>query len=355
MRGRASLGLFGMLALLVALVPARADAGSATLTAIADAYVNASTPTSNYGTRTAVRIDGSPILNTYLKFDLAGVGGSITTATLSIYANSSNSAGFNVSTVADTSWDELAITYSGAPPIGTVVGSSWPVRAGTRIDVDVTAAVTVGAVVSLAMTETSSTAVSFGSRESATPPQLMVETDGATTTTSQSTTSQTTTVGAPTTTTSQTTASTPTTTDQTTTSPSTDPVVAAAGDIACDPANGNFNGGLGTSNACRQLAVSNLMVGNPDLRAVLVLGDNQYYCGGYQAFLQSYDLSWGRLRSTTHPVVGNHEYLTSGGTDCNAGNAGAAGYFTYFGAAAGTPGQGWYSFDVGGAPGTSSR
>jgi len=89
------------------------------------------------------------------------------------------------------------------------------------------------------------------------------------------------------------------------------------------------------------------MVGDPDLQAVLLLGDNQYYCGGYQAFLQSYDLSWGRLISTTHPAVGNHEYLTAGGTDCNAGNAGAAGYFTYFGAAAGTPGQGWYSFDVG--------
>jgi chitodextrinase len=125
-----------------------------------------------------------------------------------------------------------------------------------------------------------------------------------------------------------------------------DPVIAAAGDIACDPANSNFNGGNGATNSCRQLYTSNLLVG-ANLAAVLDLGDNQYYCGGYQAFLQSYDLSWGRVKSITYPAVGNHEYLTSGGTDCNAANAGASGYFNYFGAAAGQPGHGYYSYDIG--------
>jgi acid phosphatase type 7 len=125
-----------------------------------------------------------------------------------------------------------------------------------------------------------------------------------------------------------------------------DPVIAAAGDIACDPANLNFNGGNGVTNSCRQLYTSNILVG-ANLAAVLDLGDNQYYCGGYQAFLQSYDLSWGRVKSITYPAVGNHEYLTSGGTDCNAANAGASGYFNYFGAAAGQPGQGYYSYDIG--------
>lgn len=125
-----------------------------------------------------------------------------------------------------------------------------------------------------------------------------------------------------------------------------DPVIAAAGDIACDPTNSNFNGGNGSTNSCRQKYTSDLLVG-AGLAAVLDLGDNQYYCGGYQAFLQSYDLSWGRVKSITHPSVGNHEYLTSGGTDCNSANAGAAGYFKYFGAAAGQQGQGYYSYDIG--------
>jgi len=125
-----------------------------------------------------------------------------------------------------------------------------------------------------------------------------------------------------------------------------DPVIAAAGDIACDPDNSSFNGGAGTSNSCRQKYTSDLLV-NSNFAAVLPLGDNQYYCGGYDAFMQSYDLTWGKVKAITHPVVGNHEYLTSGGTGCTPANGGAAGHFSYYGAAAGQPGQGYYSYDIG--------
>jgi hypothetical protein len=125
-----------------------------------------------------------------------------------------------------------------------------------------------------------------------------------------------------------------------------DPVIAAAGDIACDPTNSNFHGGDGSSSSCRQRYTSDLLV-NGNFAAVIALGDNQYYCGGYGAFLQSYDLSWGRIKSITHPAVGNHEYLTSGGTGCDPTNTGAAGYFNYFGAAAGDPSKGYYSLNIG--------
>jgi acid phosphatase type 7 len=125
-----------------------------------------------------------------------------------------------------------------------------------------------------------------------------------------------------------------------------DPVVAAAGDIACDPTSSSFNGGNGSTNNCRQKATSDLLL-DPSISSVLLLGDNQYYCGGYQAWLQSYDKSWGRVKGITRPAPGNHEYLTSGGTDCNSANANAAGYFRYFGAAAGDPAKGYYSYDVG--------
>src|SRR5215216_5795045 len=100
-----------------------------------------------------------------------------------------------------------------------------------------------------------------------------------------------------------------------------DPVIAAAGDIACDPASRNFNEGEGKLETCRQKYTSDLLV-DAGLAAVLPLGDVQYYCGGYRAFLQSYNASWGRVKSISHPVVGNHEYLTYGGTDCTSDNAG---------------------------------
>jgi acid phosphatase type 7 len=134
-----------------------------------------------------------------------------------------------------------------------------------------------------------------------------------------------------------------------------DPVVAAAGDIACDPESSHFNGGSGAGGVCQQAATFALLQ-HLDPSAVLALGDTQYYCGGYQAYLDSYALSWGKVLGKTFPVPGNHESLTTGGTDsegggtgCDSSNGGAAGDFRYFAGAAkeGTPGQGWYSFEAG--------
>jgi hypothetical protein len=71
---------------------------------------------------------------------------------------------------------------------------------------------------------------------------------------------------------------------------------------------------------------------------VLLLGDNQYENGALAKYQASYAPSWGRLVAITHPAPGNHEYVTPG----------AAGYFGYFGAAAGDPAKGYASFDLGG-------
>jgi hypothetical protein len=116
--------------------------------------------------------------------------------------------------------------------------------------------------------------------------------------------------------------------------------IAAAGDIACPPAKAV------TSQTCQQGAVSDLLVAG-NYAAVLALGDVQYYCGSLSAFDGAYDPSWGRVLARTHPVIGNHEYLTHGDADCTQANAGGAGYFDYFGGAAGVRGEGYYSFDVG--------
>jgi calcineurin-like phosphoesterase family protein/fibronectin type III domain protein len=113
-------------------------------------------------------------------------------------------------------------------------------------------------------------------------------------------------------------------------------VVAAAGDVACDPSDANYHSGSGTSTACRQLYTSNLLV-NGDFDAVLALGDLQYNSGSLSDFNEVYDPTWGRVKSITYPVVGNHEY----------GQSNASGYFQYFGSRAGPAGKGYYSFDLG--------
>ncbi len=66
-------------------------------------------------------------------------------------------------------------------------------------------------------------------------------------------------------------------------------------------------------------------------------GDNAYPDGSTTAYKNCYGPTWGRFKSRTKPVPGNHDYLT----------AGAAGYFNYFGSAAGQSGMGYYSYDLG--------
>jgi hypothetical protein len=113
--------------------------------------------------------------------------------------------------------------------------------------------------------------------------------------------------------------------------------IVAAGDIACAPSDPSFDGGHGTRNRCHMQATADVLLSVHPI-AVLTMGDNQYERGRLSDFLQSYDRSWGRLKAVTHPTAGNHEYWT----------ANAAGYFEYFGTAAGTLGKGYYSFDLGG-------
>lgn len=121
-----------------------------------------------------------------------------------------------------------------------------------------------------------------------------------------------------------------------------DPVIAAAGDIA-DPGGRQREtsallldsppgggGRSGTAGADSTLASS-------PLAAILALGDNQYEDGTLAEYRRLYEPTWGRLKDKTYPVPGNHEY----------GVPLAAGYFDYFGPRAGPRGKGYYSFDVG--------
>jgi acid phosphatase type 7 len=116
------------------------------------------------------------------------------------------------------------------------------------------------------------------------------------------------------------------------------PLVAAAGDIACDPTSPSFKNGAGTTMSCRELAVSNLVIAQRPT-AVLTLGDTQYECGDASAFQTSFGPTWGRLKPIIHPAIGNHEY----GKACHRNDP--TPYFGYFGAAAGS--KGWYSYDIG--------
>jgi acid phosphatase type 7 len=108
-----------------------------------------------------------------------------------------------------------------------------------------------------------------------------------------------------------------------------DPVIAAAGDIVCAS-------NTPTATTCRHRYTADILKTRA-FDAVLTLGDNQYETASLTAFQRYYNPTWGAVKAITHPTPGNHEY----------GTPQAAGYFTYFGAAAGDRTKGYYSFNLG--------
>ena len=70
---------------------------------------------------------------------------------------------------------------------------------------------------------------------------------------------------------------------------------------------------------------------------ILALGDLVHDKGSAQEFADCYQPSWGPYKAFTRPTPGEHEYIEPS----------ARAYFEAFGGAAGSPDEGWYSFEVG--------
>ncbi len=327
---------------------------------IADSYVAGDNTGANNGTLTQFRADGSPIVRSYVMFNVGGVSGSVTKATLRIYGNSNHGTGFDVRS-ADSSWSETTLNFNNQPPFSaTVIGSSGPIAPGTWKNVDVTSAVSGNGVLSFAITTSSSTAMSLASRESTLKPELVIEFNS----------------GSPTPTPSPSPIPTPTPTPSPSPSPSPSPapspsispspapspsvsptpvpspspsplpspvpgdvIIAATGDMVCGAGSGGAS--------CKQMEVSSLILGM-NAQAFLSLGDVQYESGEYNDFINFYDPSYGRLNSIVKPSIGNHEY-----NDPSTSDFTKVGYWDYFNGignfsgVAGDRNKGYYSYDLG--------
>ena len=82
-------------------------------------------------------------------------------------------------------------------------------------------------------------------------------------------------------------------------------------------------------------ATADLLDGIPGI--VFTAGDNAYEEGTAEEYANCYGPSWGRHKNRTYPATGNHEYHSHD----------AAPHFEYFGAAAGDPDKGYYSYEAG--------
>jgi hypothetical protein len=232
-----------------------AGAATSTLTPVADAHVRADIPGTNYGSATGLLVDGSPVANGYLRFNVTvPAGETVTKATLRVYTPSSSGSGLTVHGVADTTWGESSIAYNNAPVIGSQVGASGSYPGNAYVSVDATSLVTRSGLVSMAIKRSSTNSNTYNSREaSANRPQLVVDTAPAGT---------------------------------------GGTVVYALGD------------GADGSTASRDLA-NYVKAQNPN--RFFYLGD-VYETGTAAEFTNNYEPLYGTLASKTDPVIGNHEY-----------------------------------------------
>jgi beta-glucanase (GH16 family) len=165
---------------------AGAQTSSLTLRPVADAYVNRSSPDSNYGSRSTLSVDGSPVIRSFLRFDVRGLNGArVSSARLRLYVTDDSANGFNVAPVSSTSWSEGSITHNNAPSVGSAIRSIGSYNANRWIELDVSSAVLGEGLVSLALVTSHDTTTAFASREagSTNAPQLVLSLQSAPTAT----------------------------------------------------------------------------------------------------------------------------------------------------------------------------
>jgi len=153
-----------------------------------DAYVQASNPTANFGTRTYLRQrqSGSENLNTYLKFNVIGLSGVVQSAKLRLFVTDASTSGGSVYAVSNnyqgtsTPWTQSGLNWNNAPAIsGTALSSAGPVTLGTWVEFDVTAEIASNGVFSFAMNNGASDLADYSAKEGVNKPELMIQTSGS--------------------------------------------------------------------------------------------------------------------------------------------------------------------------------
>jgi chitodextrinase len=144
----------------------------------ADARVEQDLPTTNFGTSSKLRATNGPIMESYLRFTLAGITGSVQSAKLHIF--DSNDATNNGPAVyaAPSSWTETGITWNNRPArTGVPSDNKVQIAIGTWVEYDVAPLVTGNGDVTFVLIGDSTDGANFASKEYSDPskkPQLEV-------------------------------------------------------------------------------------------------------------------------------------------------------------------------------------
>ncbi|HEU0030104.1 MAG TPA: DNRLRE domain-containing protein [Kofleriaceae bacterium] len=157
------------------------EASSATFTPTQDAQVRSDYPSTNYGSSTRLAVDGSPQVMTAMRFAVANLSGTITSAKLRVFVHDPSTNAPSVYR-ATGSWTESTVTWNTKPAIsGGMLDDLDAVASGTWVEYDVTGGVTGNGTYDFALSGSYGDGVTYGSRESAERPQLVIDTSTSST------------------------------------------------------------------------------------------------------------------------------------------------------------------------------
>ena len=279
--------------------------GQLSVPASEDTYVNSGQPEEINGLEDVLEIENDPPENKQglVRFVVDGIpeGETIEFATLRLFVVADSDDAITVHLV-EGDWNQNETTGANAPAVGEQVGVIPPgAEDGSTVEVDLTQVVQGAGTYDFYIVSPGDDSAEYATIESGTSPPLLIVDWGSGT------------AGAA---------------PGSVIELSGDPVIlAGAGDIA-DCAE---EGDTATAELLDQVVEENAET------IVLTTGDNAYPSGATEDFVDCYGPTWGRHLDRTRPTPGNHDYDTDA----------ASGYFGYFGDAAGSPGEGYYSYEAG--------
>jgi PKD repeat protein len=150
---------------------------SQTFLPTADAYVKSSSPTSNYGTSSELRVKTSDsTYRSYLRFDVSSLANPwVISARLRLFVTDGSADGGALYPVA-TGWTESGLTWATAPSIGGApIAGGAAVTAGQWREIDVTSWVRGTGTYDFGLASGSSSSAYYSSRQGANPPQLVIQ------------------------------------------------------------------------------------------------------------------------------------------------------------------------------------
>jgi chitodextrinase len=177
----------------VAVTTPAAGGGTLTFAPSDDATIDASLPSSSFGTANRLVLDSSPVNDALLKFTVSGTGSGTSCPTISAAklrltvgntTNDNSNRGGDFRAAVNSNWSESSVTWNNAPAAaaGPPVSSiTTPVALGTAYEADVTPIITGNGTYTIRASNTSSDGVRYYSRNGNAAnlaPQLLVTCGG---------------------------------------------------------------------------------------------------------------------------------------------------------------------------------